>query len=132
MTTTSRGLRVAASWSDAGLHVSLSHPSRPVDGLLHALGLAPIARTATATHVNRAPMVHHECGAGCPSPRRSPTSMATRAFAPVFPERGKEQSDLESRTYTGVTRFASSTVRNHATNSESRVSPDESAGRLPR
>ena len=49
--TTSRGLHLAASWSDAGLHVSLSHPSRPVDGLPHALGLVPLARTATATHV---------------------------------------------------------------------------------
>lgn len=49
--TTSRGLRLAASWNGAGLHVSLSHPSRPVDGLPHALGLAPLARTATATHV---------------------------------------------------------------------------------
>jgi hypothetical protein len=50
MATTTQDLRVAASWSETGLHVSLSHPSRRVDHLPHAFGIAPLAHTATATH----------------------------------------------------------------------------------
>jgi hypothetical protein len=45
---------VAASWCDDGLHVSLSHPSRPtrrLDGLPHALGCRPVSLSGTAvTH----------------------------------------------------------------------------------
>ena len=33
------------------MHASLSHPSAAVDGLAYALGLVPLATTATATHV---------------------------------------------------------------------------------
>jgi uncharacterized membrane protein YccF (DUF307 family) len=50
MATTTQDLCVAASWSETGLHVSLSHPSRRVDHLPHAFGIDPLAHTATATH----------------------------------------------------------------------------------
>lgn len=52
--TTSRGLLVAASWCDHGLHVSLSHPSRPsrrLGGVAHALGCTPLRHSGAATHM---------------------------------------------------------------------------------
>ncbi|SDS77288.1 Prolipoprotein diacylglyceryl transferase [Actinopolymorpha singaporensis] len=48
---TSAGVRLAASWGAYGLHVSFSHPSRPVTGLSYGLGLTPLAVTGVATHV---------------------------------------------------------------------------------
>jgi hypothetical protein len=48
---TSAGVRLAASWGEYGLHVSLSHPDRTVAGLPYALGLTPLARAGTAVHV---------------------------------------------------------------------------------
>jgi len=48
---TSAGVRLAASWGEYGLHVSFSHPGRPVSGLPHGLGLIPLADTGIATHV---------------------------------------------------------------------------------
>ncbi len=48
---TSAGVRLAASWGEYGLHLSLSHPDRSVAGLPYALGLTPLAQTGTATHV---------------------------------------------------------------------------------
>ncbi|MFC3737709.1 prolipoprotein diacylglyceryl transferase family protein [Paractinoplanes deccanensis] len=47
---TSQGLRLAASWSEHGLHVSFSHPGRPVTGLPRALGLIPLVSTGVAVH----------------------------------------------------------------------------------
>ena len=48
---TSAGVRLAASWGEYGLHVSFSHPTRPVRSLPHGLGLIPLADTGIATHV---------------------------------------------------------------------------------
>ena len=47
---TSAGVRIAASWAERGLHVSLSHPERPVTGPAAALGLTVLARTGLAVH----------------------------------------------------------------------------------
>jgi hypothetical protein len=48
--TTSAGVRLAATWAEHGLHLSLSHPDRSVAGLPAALGLAALARTERAVH----------------------------------------------------------------------------------
>ena len=47
---TDAGVRIAASWSECGLHVSLSHPDRPTAGLPSALGLTALARSGRAVH----------------------------------------------------------------------------------
>jgi hypothetical protein len=48
---TSAGLRLTATWGEYGLHVSFSHPARPVQAVPLALGLTPLAQTGSATHV---------------------------------------------------------------------------------
>lgn len=81
---TSQGVQVAASWEEVGLHVSLSHPSRPVDGLPFALGHEPFARTATATH-----LVVPDQRAG-PRPGASPSGSPTAPGATPIDRTGSD------------------------------------------
>lgn len=49
--TTSQGVLVAVSRPTPDLHVSLSHPTRPVADLPYGLGIRPLLSTAAATHL---------------------------------------------------------------------------------
>jgi hypothetical protein len=99
--TTSRGVCLAGSWSDHGMHASLSHPSAAVDGLAYALGLVPLATTATATHV----LVPPDRLGVAPPARTAPPATAA-PVGPAVPSAPAPVRPVADASATGTTAVA--------------------------